>query len=79
VEERRGVLRRAGELAHRQGALFFELRAMLDLTRLDLTDLDEGGETTGQLAAVVGRFPAAVGYAELNDARALLAQILSRA
>jgi hypothetical protein len=71
-EDSRRLLNQARELAQRQGALVFELRAALDLARLD-----EDVDTAGRLAAVVDRFPARVGYPELNEARALLDHILS--
>ena len=63
------ALRQAWELAHRQGALLFELRAAVELAR-------EAGdpESPERLAAVIARFPPGAGYPELNEAQALLAQ-----
>lgn len=67
------VLRRAGRLASRQGALLFELRAALDLARLDGT-----AESAGPLRDVVARFPSTGGYPELNEARAVLSRAAAR-
>jgi hypothetical protein len=64
----RPILHEAVRLAHRQGALLFELRAAVDLARLD--DVDVGS----RLATIVDRFPSGAGYRELNEARALLAR-----
>ena len=63
------MLGQAWELAHRQGALLFELRAALDLARQALD-----AEAAARLAAVVARFPPGAGYPELNEAQASLAQ-----
>ena len=67
--EPRAMLREAWELAHRQGALLFELRAALDLAR-QVPD----PESTARLAEVMARFPPGAGYPELNEAQALLKQ-----
>ena len=72
--ESRAMLTRSRELARRQGATLFELRAALDLARLDPV-----GESARALRAVVGDLPAGVGYPELNEARALLARSASPA
>ncbi|HJW64529.1 MAG TPA: cyclase, partial [Actinomycetes bacterium] len=71
--EPRAMLREAWELAHRQGALLFELRAALDLAR-QVPD----PESVARLAEVMARFPPGVGYPELNEAQALLAQAPTR-
>ena len=63
------MLRQAWELAQRQGALLFELRAALDLA-----GQAPDPEAAARLAAVVARFPPGAGYPELNEAQALLAQ-----
>jgi class 3 adenylate cyclase len=67
--ESRALLREAWELAHRQGALLFELRAALDLARQA-----PDPESAARVAEVMARFPPGVGYPELNEAQALLAQ-----
>jgi class 3 adenylate cyclase len=67
--ESRAMLREAWELAHRQGALLFELRAALDLARQA-----PDPESAARLAEVMARFPPGAGYPELNEAQALLAQ-----
>jgi class 3 adenylate cyclase/tetratricopeptide (TPR) repeat protein len=71
--EPRAMLREAWELAHRQGALLFELRAALDLAR-QAPDPD----SAARLAEVMARFPPGAGYPELNEAQALLAQAPTR-
>jgi class 3 adenylate cyclase len=72
-EESRAALRQAWELAQRQGALLFELRAALDLARLG-----EDANSAARLRAVIGRFPPGAGYPELNEAQALLARAPTR-
>jgi class 3 adenylate cyclase len=67
------MLRRALELANRQGALLFELRAALDLARQA-----EDPESSAWLAAVMARFPPGAGYPELNEAQALVARAPTR-
>jgi class 3 adenylate cyclase len=67
--ESRALLREAWELAHRQGALLFELRAALDLARQA-----PDPESAAHVAEAMARFPPGVGYPELNEAQALLAQ-----
>jgi class 3 adenylate cyclase/tetratricopeptide (TPR) repeat protein len=71
--EPRAMLREAWELAHRQGALLFELRAALDLARQA-----PDPEAAARLAEVMARFPPGAGYPELNEAQALLAQAPTR-
>jgi class 3 adenylate cyclase/tetratricopeptide (TPR) repeat protein len=71
--EPRAMLREAWELAHRQGALLFELRAALDLARQA-----PDPESAARLAEVRARFPPGAGYPELNEAQALLAQAPTR-
>ncbi|HEU4399189.1 MAG TPA: AAA family ATPase [Actinomycetota bacterium] len=71
--EPRAMLREAWELAHRQGALLFELRAALDLARQA-----PDPESAARLAEVMARFPPGAGYPELNEAQALLAQAPTR-
>ena len=69
------MLDQARELAHRQGALLFELRAALDLARLD----PDGEAAARLLRGRGGRFPPGAGYPELNEARRLLARSASPA
>jgi class 3 adenylate cyclase/tetratricopeptide (TPR) repeat protein len=76
TDESRASLRAAADLARQQGALLFELRAVLDLARSEEGTRLEKGAATG-LAAVLERFPAAAGYPELIQARAVLARIPS--
>ncbi|HET9558302.1 MAG TPA: hypothetical protein VFS70_14265, partial [Actinomycetota bacterium] len=71
--EPRAMLREAWELAHRQGALLFELRAALDLARQA-----PDPESAARVAEVMARFPPGAGYPELNEAQALLAQAPTR-
>ena len=47
----------------------FELRAALDVARFDASP-----NRRGACASVVARFPAGVGYPELNEAEAMLAE-----
>ena len=68
-ETARALLTESCELAHRQGAQLFELRAALELARLDPTPQD-----LERLESVASRFPRGVGYQELNQARVLLSQ-----
>lgn len=68
-EESRAALRQAWELAHRQGALLFELRAALDLASLAG---DQGW--AARLDETVQRFPPGATYPELDEAQALLAK-----
>jgi tetratricopeptide (TPR) repeat protein len=72
-EESRAALRQAWELARRQGALLFELRAALDLVRLA-----EAPNSAALLGSVMERFPPGAGYPELNEAQALLAHAPTR-
>jgi class 3 adenylate cyclase/tetratricopeptide (TPR) repeat protein len=67
------TLGQAWELAHRQGALLFELRAALDLVRR--TDQPRWFACLREL---VKRFPPGAGYPELTDAHALLARASSQ-
>ncbi|MGH3764600.1 MAG: ATP-binding protein [Pseudonocardiaceae bacterium] len=68
------ILRQSWELARRQGALLFELRAALELTRRFADP-----QWAAHLAAVVRRIPSGARYPELNEARALLIAAASRA
>jgi hypothetical protein len=68
-DESQALLRQAWELARRQGASLFELRAALDLARL----ADDPG-SPARLAAAMARFPPGAGYPELNEAQVVLAQ-----
>jgi len=61
-------------LAQRQGALIFELRAALDIARLDPSP-----GPVDVLAQVVAKFLPGVGYPELNEARLVLAGSVTRA
>ncbi len=72
-QEPLATLHQAWELAHRQGALVFELRAALDLARFT-TDQD----WTERLSVTVARFPPGAEYPELDKARMLLAQAPQR-
>ena len=72
--EARHMLDRARELANRQGALLFELRAALDCVRLDPT-----AAAIEALTDVAARFVPGAGYPELDEARALLARSVSPA
>jgi class 3 adenylate cyclase len=62
------LLEAAWRLARNQGALLFELRAALDLVRLDSTS-----SAMARLRDSAGRFPPGAGYRELNEAWTLLA------
>ena len=62
--EAQAALAQAAELANRQGAALWLIRALLD-------QAEAGGPTDG-LAAAVGRFPATARLPELEAARALL-------
>lgn len=73
-QESSATLRQAWELAHRQGALLFELRAALELTRLS-----EDPQWPMRLAAVLQRIPPGAGYPEVDEAQVVLAQAASRA
>ncbi len=68
-EESLAILHQAWELARRQGALLFELRAALDLVRFA-----GNPDRVARLDEAVQRFPAGATYPELNEARALLMQ-----
>jgi tetratricopeptide (TPR) repeat protein len=70
AEESLALLRQAWELAHRQGALLFELRAALELTRLS-----EDPQWATRLAAAIQRLPSETGYPEVGAGRALLARM----
>jgi predicted ATPase len=59
------------EMANRHGALFWELRATLDLARLRLTQ-GRGTEAAEILSAVHGRFSEGFDRADLRSARTLL-------
>jgi class 3 adenylate cyclase len=65
-DEATALRTRALVLAEEQGATVFALRAALDLARAGAPD------GVDHLAAAVARFPAGAGYAELNEAQALL-------
>jgi hypothetical protein len=60
-------------MARGQGALVFELRAALDMARMA-----PSLPATQVLERVVGKFVPGVGYPEINEARALLAQTVTR-
>jgi len=66
ADEATALRTRASALAEEQGATVFGLRAALDLAR------DGAPDGVDLLAAAVARFPAGAGYAELNEAQALL-------
>jgi len=70
----RQLLDEARALAHRQGALLFELRAALDSVRLE-----PAATAVKVLARVTARFAPGAGYPELEEARALLARSVSPA
>jgi predicted ATPase len=59
------------EIAQRQGALFWELRSALSLTRLRISQ-DRRHEARGVLAPVYEKFSEGFGIADLRDARAML-------
>jgi len=63
------TLHQAWELARRQGALVFELRAALDLARLGAEP-----DWAQRLDTTMRRFPAGAAYPELHEARTLLAR-----
>ena len=65
-DEATALRMRALALAEEQGATVFGLRAALDLARAGAPD------GVDHLAVAVARFPAGAGYAELNEAQALL-------
>ena len=67
--EARELLIRSRELAHRQGALVFEVRAALDLVRLN-----PDPDALEELVTVLAAFTPGVGYPELNEARRMLAR-----
>jgi class 3 adenylate cyclase/tetratricopeptide (TPR) repeat protein len=67
--ETRQLLIMSRELAQRQGALIFEVRAALDLARLD-----PDPEALESLVTALAAFPPGAGYPELNEARRLLAR-----
>jgi hypothetical protein len=66
--------RQAWELARRQGALVFELRAALDAARFDGEP-----EWRDRVRSAADRFPAGAGYLELNEAQAVLAELPTEA
>ena len=73
-EESLELLHLCRALAERQGALIFELRAALDIARLD-----PAPGPVDVLAQVVAKFLPGVGYPELNEARLVLAGSVTRA
>jgi hypothetical protein len=73
-EESLDLLHLSRALAQRQGALIFELRAALDIARLDPSP-----GPVDVLAQVVAKFLPGVGYPELNEARLVLAGSVTRA
>jgi class 3 adenylate cyclase/tetratricopeptide (TPR) repeat protein len=73
-DESRRMLIQSHELAQRQGASLFELRAALDLARRD-----PDGDAADALTAAIAKFAPGVGYPELNEARVVLARSVSPA
>jgi predicted ATPase len=69
-----GHFRRSLDLAHRQGALSWELRTAMSLARLK-RDLGESREARDLLAAVYGRFTEGFGTADLRAAKQLLDEL----
>jgi predicted ATPase/DNA-binding winged helix-turn-helix (wHTH) protein len=69
--EAESLLRRAMDLARRQGALAYELRATMDLAQL-LLKRGEGEQARAMLAPVCARFTEGFGTADFVAARALL-------
>ena len=72
-EESLELLHRSRVLSERQGALIFELRAALDIARLDPSP-----GPADVLEGVVAKFPPGAGYPELNEARLVLARFVTR-
>jgi predicted ATPase len=66
--------RRSLDLAHRQGALSWELRTAMSFARLQ-HDQGRIGETQDLLASVYGRFTEGFGTADLKAARLLLDEL----
>jgi predicted ATPase len=69
-----GHFRRSLDLAHRQGALSWELRTAMSLARLK-RDRGESREARDLLAAVYGRFTEGFGTADLRAAKQLLDEL----
>jgi adenylate cyclase len=66
--------RSALDVAHQQGALSLELRAVSSLARL-LMDAGQGGDARPLLESVYDRFTEGFETADLQDAKALLAAL----
>jgi predicted ATPase len=62
---------RAAQMAHEQGALFWELRAALSVARLSLSQ-GRAREARAQLALVYDRFTEGFATADMQAARTLL-------
>jgi class 3 adenylate cyclase/tetratricopeptide (TPR) repeat protein/ribosomal protein L40E len=76
MAEAEGCLRIAIDIARRQGAKLFELRATLSLARLlDVTN--RRGEARAMLAEIYGWFTEGFDTADLKDAKALLEELSS--
>jgi predicted ATPase len=69
-----GHFRRSVEMAHRQGALSWELRTAISLAQLQ-RDHDCTGEARGLLISVYGGFTEGFDTADLRTAKALLASL----
>jgi len=67
---------KAAELARSQGALFWELRSTMCLTRVRM-DQDRRAEARGALTQVYDKFTEGFETADLRAARALLAELAS--
>src|SRR5262249_12279234 len=74
LDKAEACFRRALEVARRQGAKSFELRAAVSLARL-LRDRSRPAEGRHALAEVFGSFTEGWDTADLRDARALLAEL----
>jgi predicted ATPase/DNA-binding winged helix-turn-helix (wHTH) protein len=81
--ERRSVteadrhLNRAIEVAHHQGALFWELRAAVSLARLRISQ-DRGADAHGILASTCGKFTEGLAISDMRTAQAMIAQLSPR-
>ena len=65
-------LRRAADIARRQGALALELRAAMSLARLERLTIGRPAQDTRRLAMVHGQFAEGFDTADLQEARTLL-------
>lgn len=75
-QEAVALLKRASELARRQGHLAWQLRAEADLARLTLYD-DDGGRAANRLRALLARLPEPGGPLMVTDCRDLLEEALA--